>query len=620
MQIKHLACSNIFNFNFKSDLHIPYHGVNFDISSNTSDVHIVVGSSGSGKSQFFKIIFQLWNFIWYYPVECLLDHIDKNPNTVLTFRKTSFDFATFHHPDLPGTIIIQIHLWSVDLVKLNWLNQNIYEINHIIKHYCEDDHTLVAYDGVCDSEYITFQYQISYHNKTVILLTWDKFTKFVDQYLRYYNLIKHCITIHNTIDTNQLWTWRDEIFGHVTGMRDMDILTLSQMSTYLSSPPLSTTIDIAITLQTSTTLQVILQICKIVVWSNNQITWYYQQIFQDVVHYIKTYLDLQLQCHMQNDYVFFQFINRRKQTLTFDQLSSSDQASIVIMCNLIWSMTKFGIIVIEEPELHLHPQYQLIITHFLYVFAKEHHVQIILNTNSSLIINESNIDNVFRLYTTEQWIHIVNPVIVEQWNEARLSQILTFTNSAKLFFVDMIILVEGETDEYFFKRYFYDMNIKSGYNKLINTFQIININGKWSLKMRADFLTKFQIRYRFIWDWDNIVEIGININIGKYLHQAKKTHHWYASKSEQYDTIIYNIQTQSPKLWDKIVKSIENARKKNILILSHGDFESYLWLQGKWLDVTIDFIQHDYVRRQTEYRFATARQELETFYHLIFGV
>lgn len=110
MQIKHLACSNIFNFNFKSDLHIPYHGVNFDISSNTSDVHIVVGSSGSGKSQFFKIIFQLWNFIWYYPVECLLDHIDKNPNTVLTFRKISFDFATFHHPDLPGTIIIQIHL------------------------------------------------------------------------------------------------------------------------------------------------------------------------------------------------------------------------------------------------------------------------------------------------------------------------------------------------------------------------------------------------------------------------------------------------------------------------------------------------------------------------------
>lgn len=250
------------------------------------------------------------------------------------------------------------------------------------------------------------------------------------------------------------------------------------------------------------------------------------------------------------------FTNRRKQKLRFDQLSSSDQACIVMILSLIGSGARFGMIVLEEPEVHLHPQYQLVFSQLLHDLSKAYHLQVVLNTNSSLMINETTIDNVFRLFVTEKGINIVNPVIVEQGNEARLSQILSFTNSAKLFFVDTIILVEGETDEYFFKKYFRDMNMQAGRHKFLNTFQIININGKGSLKMWTDFLTKFQIKYRFIGDRDNIVEIGIDINIGKYLRHAKKTHHGYSSKSEQYDQVIYQIQTQSPKLREKIIHAI----------------------------------------------------------------
>lgn len=40
------------------------------------------------------------------------------------------------------------------------------------------------------------------------------------------------------------------------------------------------------------------------------------------------------------------------------------------------------------------------------------------------------------------------------------------------------------------------------------------------------------------------------------------------SKSDQYDEVIYQIKTQSPKLRDKILYAIQEAKKKHILILS----------------------------------------------------
>lgn len=91
------------------------------------------------------------------------------------------------------------------------------------------------------------------------------------------------------------------------------------------------------------------------------------------------------------------------------------------------------------------------------------------------------------------------------------------------------------------------------------------------------------------------------------------------SKSDQYDEVIYQIKTQSPKLRDKILYAIQEAKKKHILILSQWDFESYLGLQSKWLDTTIAFMQENYPKWQIEYRFSSARQELKSIYDLIFG-
>jgi len=62
--------------------------------------------------------------------------------------------------------------------------------------------------------------------------------------------------------------------------------------------------------------------------------------------------------------------------------------------------------------------------------------------------------------------------------EASLLQILKFENASKIFFVDTIIMVEGEIDAYFFEfylQYLYKFPERKPYLK---NYEIININGK----------------------------------------------------------------------------------------------------------------------------------------------
>ena len=65
--------------------------------------------------------------------------------------------------------------------------------------------------------------------------------------------------------------------------------------------------------------------------------------------------------------------------------------------------------VIEEPELHLHPQLQTRILDFLEEIAQKFGLQCIMTTHSALMINENNIRYVYRFSTSDNVTQIVTP-------------------------------------------------------------------------------------------------------------------------------------------------------------------------------------------------------------------
>lgn len=257
----------------------------------------------------------------------------------------------------------------------------------LIKQYSDHQEiSLHTYQGICDREYLTLQYDIDYSRHKVSLVHPDTFGLFVHQYLKYYNLIKYCIIVHNrVVDGADMRHHRDSLFDHINALRDQDMMGMISMMHQNTTPHHNITAA--------------LQICRMMARGSSHSSLY-QKTYQDIVYYMDVYLDLKLQISLHDQKLQLLFINHRKEKLRFDQLSSSEQSCIIIILHIIGSMTRFGILILEEPEIHLHPQYQLIVAQLLHEISKSYHLQIIINTNSSLMINENNIDNVFRLYTS----------------------------------------------------------------------------------------------------------------------------------------------------------------------------------------------------------------------------
>jgi predicted ATP-dependent endonuclease of OLD family len=79
--------------------------------------------------------------------------------------------------------------------------------------------------------------------------------------------------------------------------------------------------------------------------------------------------------------------------------------------------------------------------------------QCIISTYSPIFIDEKNITNVYRFNKKNGETQVRIPDKTIGHDESSLIQILKFENAAKIFFVDKIIMVEGEIDAYFFEHY-----------------------------------------------------------------------------------------------------------------------------------------------------------------------
>lgn len=143
-----------------------------------------------------------------------------------------------------------------------------------------------------------------------------------------------------------------------------------------------------------------------------------------------------------------------------------------------------GMLIIDEPEIHLHPQSQERIIELLEEMKTRQYMQVILATHAPSMINEHNINHVFRCSKHNIITEIVCPQTALGEDDATLLQMLKFDHIAKIFFVDTIILVEGETDMYFFSHYLaYLKTLKTGKtgktgperSKVLDNYEIVTI-------------------------------------------------------------------------------------------------------------------------------------------------
>ena len=189
--------------------------------------------------------------------------------------------------------------------------------------------------------------------------------------------------------------------------------------------------------------------------------------------------------------------------IEFGILSSGEKEVLNFIFSTIALDLKNAVLIIDEPELHLHPQWQRKLIHLYNKMAEARKLQFIISTHSPVFVNSGTIANITRVYKKDKQSKVIPEVKSEGWKEGLgraedLIDIITHSNNAKMFFVDTVILVEGIIDETIFGYLLNKLNTEQ------KNFEIVAVNGKENFRKYITFLYKFKIDSVVICDLDNL--------------------------------------------------------------------------------------------------------------------
>ncbi len=127
------------------------------------------------------------------------------------------------------------------------------------------------------------------------------------------------------------------------------------------------------------------------------------------------------------------------------QASSGEKEIFNLLLGIFAFNIKNGLIIIDEPDLHLHPKWQHLLLELFFDLSIKRGIQFFLVTHSPHFITEKSIKTVLRVYARDGESKVISLPTLEE-SEKDLFQIVNVFNNTKIFFADKVILVEGDID------------------------------------------------------------------------------------------------------------------------------------------------------------------------------
>jgi predicted ATPase len=199
-------------------------------------------------------------------------------------------------------------------------------------------------------------------------------------------------------------------------------------------------------------------------------------------------------------YAFHFYDTKRGAELTNINSLSAGQKAIIHLVFEAYGRgeLKGGLVIIDEPEIHLHYQYQHEYLSVIKEINSEQKSQYVLVTHSESLITSETIDKIRRFTLAEDNSTIIRYPAVST-DQKTLVKILDNTRSTYAFFARKVVLVEGDTDRYFFRAVFQKMH-----PELSQEIAILNIGGKDSYLKWKEFFEGFGLKLYYIGDLDNV--------------------------------------------------------------------------------------------------------------------
>lgn len=656
MKIRELKISNLMSFPYVDDLD-DFEWMNFEKSDDSLDMNILIGANGSWKSNFIEVINQFCrNLIFDYTFDpsIISEKRESEYKTAIQLvSKTAYKLSKYNrYQDKPSKIEVLIELFDSDFDNIGFVCKNVKKINAIMEKYSELKYRFPQFslNHIKDEiKEIRLKAEFDEKKQEFIIdkaaLTPMEFFSLVCIQER--ELLYICMYIYNKFEKKAdepVWYPLKNTFTILSSQRDLVerkyLNELQDFDNYIFKTSEETNVNLEwyykclwkIWNIIKSTTQRDIECAKkwkktlsedVVLleksWENKL---YQSEFWKLLTSLVEKYIHKILSIDYIQWWINLQLRNPDWEPCYFDDLWAWQQSLLLIIFALLWNDLEDWFMIIDEPELHIHPQLQKELALIFNQISERNWTQFFLSTYSALFINEDNITNVYRFSKENWWTKVFTPYIKIAPDDAKLVHLLRFENLSKIFFVNKIIMVEWDSDLYFFSHYLKWLQEQPGWEFITWTYEIVNINGKWSYKAWHKFLNKFWIDNYFIWDWDNTVDYWFFTpkELWKYYQLANKhikNDKWVSG--DYYNRLVFTIKKFYPQKYHRIIQWIEDLYKDNVYILKLWAIESYPRLERKWLQYMVNFCNFEFQNWLVSPETSEQRKELFDIFSSIFS-
>ncbi len=288
--------------------------------------------------------------------------------------------------------------------------------------------------------------------------------------------------------------------------------------------------------------------------------------------------------------------------LTADKFSSGEREIVHFLLAMFALNVKDGVILVDEPELHLHPRWQQIFLGLFRDLAPERNNQFILSTHSPVFVTPDTINNITRVYRIKNTGSAKVALRDIQLPEKKsLVRMINSQNNERVFFADKVILVEGIMDRLIFASLLDAASARFSNNQAI---EIVEVGGKTNFDDYRSLLHALMTPSFIVADLDYLTIVGSESVRSLFAADDEKLWESFKDKksmdssrmiSELKHAIDVGNTNDLKRFWEylagrrqrlkeplseeeqKIIATeIAQFKSKNILILRHGEIEDYL--------------------------------------------
>ncbi|MBL8073664.1 MAG: AAA family ATPase [Nitrospira sp.] len=206
---------------------------------------------------------------------------------------------------------------------------------------------------------------------------------------------------------------------------------------------------------------------------------------------------------MRNEYD----VRLKKQGSSFlvSAASSGERELLTYMFAIFALNVRDALIVVDEPELHLHPKWQQALLQLFVRLSAKTGNQFLLATHSPTFVGPDSIQYVSRVYSQDQKSRLVRLNSTALPDNRHLFNIVNSQNNERIFFADKVILVEGLSDRILFERVL-DQHGRS--EAVRPSVEVVAVGGKGLFAAYKAVLDACKIDCALIADQDYLEQIG----------------------------------------------------------------------------------------------------------------